>query len=125
METRGFQAYKAQSVSTMTQGEQLLLLYDELVKRLTRAELALDKEDYTVFEESVDRCTAIVNYLDRILDKKYPISRDLTRLYDFMTYDLARVKIGRNHTELERVKGMAAELRDSFRQAEKNNNSGK
>jgi flagellar protein FliS len=80
METMGFQAYKAQSVSTMTQGEQLLLLYDELVKRLTRAELALDKADYTVFEESVDRCTAIIEYLDGILDKKYPIGRDLTRL---------------------------------------------
>jgi flagellar protein FliS len=73
----------------------------------------------------VDRCTAIVNYLDSILDKKYPIGRDLSRLYDFMTYDLSRVKIGRNHTELERVKTMASELRDSFRQAEKNNSSGK
>jgi flagellar protein FliS len=125
METMGFQAYKAQSVSTMTQGEQLLLLYDELVKRLTRAELALDKADYTVFEESVDRCTAIIEYLDGILDKKYPIGRDLTRLYDFMTYDLSRVKIGRNREELKRVKTMADELRDSFRQAEKNNNSGK
>jgi flagellar protein FliS len=42
-----------------------------------------------------------------------------------MTYDLSRVKIGRNREELKRVKTMADELRDSFRQAEKNNNSGK
>jgi flagellar protein FliS len=119
MEVNGFRGYKEQAVSTMTQGEQLLLLYDEVVKRLTRAQLALDKEDYTTFEESVDRSTAILNYLDSVLDKKYPISHNLSQLYDFMTYELARVKFGRNRDELERVKNMAGELRDSFRQADK------
>lgn len=44
MDMRGFQQYKEQSVNTMTQGELLLLLYDELVKRLTQAELALNKD---------------------------------------------------------------------------------
>ncbi|MEI3361553.1 MAG: flagellar protein FliS [Oscillospiraceae bacterium] len=46
MDARGYQQYKEQSINTMTQGELLLLLYDELVKRATRAELALDKQDY-------------------------------------------------------------------------------
>ena len=35
MDMRGFQQYKEQSVNTMTQSELLLLLYDELFKRLT------------------------------------------------------------------------------------------
>ena len=52
MEMRGFQQYKEQSINTMTQGELLLLLYDELVKRLTQAELALSKENWPVFEAS-------------------------------------------------------------------------
>jgi flagellar protein FliS len=126
MEAKGFRAYKEQAVCTMTQEEQLLLLYDELVKRLTRAELALDKADYPTFEASVDRSTAIVEYLNAILDHRYPISRDLARLYEFMTYELGRVKIGRNRTELERVKTMASEFRDTFREAGKNaNNTGK
>jgi flagellar protein FliS len=125
MDSKGNLAYKEQAVDTMTQGEQLLLLYDELVMRLKRAELALNKKDYGVFEESVDRCSAIIEYLDSVLDHQYAISHDLTRLYDFMTYDLVRVKLGRNRTELERVKGMAEELRDSFRQAEKNSISGR
>jgi flagellar protein FliS len=125
MEARGFLEYKENAVGTMTQGEQLLMLYDELVKRLTRAELALDKADYPLFEAAVDRSSAIINYLDNVLDKHYEISHKLTKLYDFMTYELARVKFGRNRTELERVKKMSMELRDAFRQAEKNNNSGK
>ena len=125
MNMKGFQAYKDQTVNTMTQGELLVLLYDELVKRLTRASLALDKEDYSTFEASVVRSVEIIHYLDDTLDMQYPISRNLTRLYEFFCYELERVKMGRNRKELERVKGMASELRDSFREAQRNNDSGK
>jgi flagellar protein FliS len=119
----GLQAYKEQSVYTMTQGEQLLLLYDELIKRLTRADLALEKKDYEVFEASIERGIAIIRYLDDILDHKYEISRNLSQLYEFFTYELRRVQIGRNKTELARVKRMASELRESFQEANKKNAS--
>ena len=41
MDMRGYQRYREDSLNTMTQGELLLLLYDELIKRLTQAELSL------------------------------------------------------------------------------------
>ena len=81
MDMHGYEQYKAQSVNTMTRGELLLLLYDELVKRLTRAELAIGKQDYTLFEASITRCIEILEYLDDTLDPQYPISHDLHRLY--------------------------------------------
>ena len=103
----------------MTQGELLLLLYDELVKRATRAELALDKQDYPLFEASIDRCLEIIRYLDDTLDRQYPISAELSRLYEYFGYELNRVKVGRNRKELQRVKPMLADLRDTFRTASK------
>ena len=117
---QGYQGYKEQGINEMSQGELLLLLYDELVKRLLRAGLALDKADYPLFEASVDRSLDIIRYLDDTLDMQYPISRSLNRLYDYFGYELNRVKIGRNKTELERIKTMAGELRDTFREAQKN-----
>lgn len=125
MDMKGYEQYKGQSVNTMTQGELLILLYDELVKRVTRAELALNKEEYPLFEASVDRSIEIIHYLDDSLDRQYPISMNLTRLYEFFCYELNRVKAGRNHTELERVKGMVSELRDAFKEAQKSSDSGK
>ena len=116
---RGYQHYREDALNTMTQGELLLLLYDELVKRLTQAELMLDKAEYPAFEISVDKATAIIRYLDGILDRQYAISSQLTRLYEYFCYELSRVKSGRNRTELERVKRMVSELRSSFRDAEK------
>ena len=119
MGLQGYQQYKEQSINTMTPGELLMLLYDELVKRAARAELALQKEEYPLFEASIDRCIDIVRYLDDTLDRSYPISRELHRLYDFFCYDLSRVKVGRNKAELERLRPMLADLRDTFRTAEK------
>ena len=119
MDRRGYQQYKQQSVGSMTPGELMLLLYDELVKRATMASIALGKEEFTAFEAAVDRCTDIINYLDETLDRQYPISHDLSRLYEYFTYQLGRIKIGRNKEELERLRPMLADLRDAFRAAEK------
>ena len=119
MDARGYQQYKQQSINSMTPGELLLLLYDELVKRSTLASIALDKQDWPTFEAALERCTDIVNYLDETLDHKYPISHDLSRMYDYFTYELGRIKVGRNKKELERVRPMLADMRDAFRAAEK------
>ena len=123
MDRRGYQQYKQQSVGYMTPGELLLLLYDELVKRATMAAIALGKEDFPAFEAAVDRCTDIVNYLDETLDHKYPISQELSRMYEYFTYQLGRIKIGRNKQELERLRPMLADMRDAFRTAEKNSST--
>ena len=122
---RGFQQYKEQSVNTMTQSELLLLLYDELFKRLTQAELALGKENWPLFYASVQRAIEIIDYLDATLDKNYPISKNLAQLYEYFTYELGRVKIGRRSDLLGQVKSMVNELRDAFRQAAKSGESGK
>ena len=120
MDVRGYQQYKQQSINSMTSGELLLLLYDELVKRSTLASIALGKQDWPAFEGAMDRCIDIVNYLDETLDRQYPISRDLSRMYDYFTYQMGRIKIGRNKKELERLSPMLSDMRDAFRGAEKN-----
>ena len=125
MDMKGFQQYKEQSVNTMTQGELFLLLYDELYKRLSQAELMLDQQNYPVYESSIERSVAIIDYLDSTLDRQYPISGNLAQLYEYFTYELGRAKIGRRKEVLSHVKSMVAELRDAFRQAQKSGDSGK
>ena len=55
MNQNGYQQYKTQSINTMTKAEMLILLYDELIKRLTRAEIALKNENFTEFDAAVTR----------------------------------------------------------------------
>ncbi len=120
MDMRGYQHYKEDSLNTMTQGELLILVYDELYKRLTQADIALEQKQYKACESMVERCIIIIRYLDSALDRRYPVAADLGRMYEFFCYELQRVKIGRNKTELSRVKTMVGELRDTFKQAESN-----
>lgn len=120
MENNPIQHYKEQSVNTMTPNELLLLLYDELVKDLLRCGLALDKQEYELMEAAADKSIDIIRYLDDTLDDQYPISQELHKLYDYFGYQLARVKIGRNKQVLDQVRPMIMDLRDTFRQADKN-----
>lgn len=122
MRASGYQQYKNQSVSTMTQGEMLLLLFDELVKRITRAELALKDQDDEVFDQSINRAAEIIKYLKRTLNREYAISVQLRALYDFFIYELSRVKASRRQEILDEVKPLIEDLRDAFRQAEKKSN---
>ncbi|HCT91177.1 MAG TPA: flagellar export chaperone FliS [Lachnospiraceae bacterium] len=119
MYQNGYQQYKAQSVNTMTSGEMLLLLYDELIKRLTRAQIALKDKDYDLFEKSVQRSKEIVQYLNRTLNMEYRISYELRRMYEFFLYEISRLQVGRNETVIEELKPLVAELRDAFREASK------
>ena len=119
MYQNGYEQYKMQSVNTMTRGEMLLLLYDELIKRLTRAQLALDDEDYELFERAVQRSNDIVHYLDKTLNLDYQISYELRRMYEFFLYELSRLQAGRNSAVIQELKPLVMELRDAFREASK------
>ncbi|MBS5144913.1 MAG: flagellar protein FliS [Butyricicoccus pullicaecorum] len=119
MYMNGYDQYKSQSINTMTSGELLMLLYDELMKRILRAELALDQENYDLFSQSVDRSREIVRYLDDTLDRQFPISAELSRLYEFFQFELSRAAASRNKEVLQELKPLVEELRGSFRQAEK------
>lgn len=121
MSSYGYQHYKEQSVNTMTSGELLILLYDELLKRLTRAELSLEKKDYVTFEQSLQRSSDIVLYLKKTLDFKYEISMELKRMYDFFLYEFGRIKASRNSKFIAEVKPLITELRDAYKEAQRLN----
>ncbi|EXG83358.1 flagellar biosynthetic protein FliS [Clostridium sp. ASBs410] len=121
MASYGYQHYKEQTVNTMTPGEMLNLLYDEMLKRLTRAELALEKEDYELFEQSIQRAADIVTYLKDTLNYDYEISAELRRMYDFFLYEFSRIRAGRNSDVIEEVRPLIIDLRDAFKEAQRLN----
>lgn len=119
MYRNGYEQYKMQSVSTMTRSEMLLLLYDELIKRLTRAQIALGDKNYDLFERSVQRSRDIVHYLDQTLNMEYQISYELRRMYEFFLFELSRLQAGRNPAVVDELKPLVADLRDAFKEASK------
>ena len=117
----GYNRYKEKSIYSMSGGEQLLLLFDETLTRLTRAEYSLNDKNYADFDDCITRTSRIVRYLLEILDMEQPISRDLRRIYTYLVYDLSMVKAGRERRqdEIGRIRHILSELRDAFAQASK------
>ena len=117
----GYNRYKEKSIYSMSGGEQLLLLFDETLTRLTRAEYSLNDKNYADFDDCITRTSRIVRYLLEILDMEQPISRDLRRIYNYLVYDLSMVKAGRERRqdEIGRIRHILSELRDAFAQASK------
>ena len=115
----GYEQYKEQSINTMTKGEQLVLLFDEVVKNLKKSEIAIETKNYELLDVSIQKATDIVRYLISILDRSIPISNELYRMYDFFIYEFNRIKAGRNAEVIEEVKELVIEMRDAFREADK------
>ena len=117
----GYNQYKEKSIYSMSSADLLLLLFDESIKRLTRAEYSLKEKDYDDFEDCLQRVNRIVRYLIDILDMDYPISYDLRRIYDYLIFDLSRVRAGRERRqdEIGRIRHILSELREAFDGASK------
>jgi len=113
------QAYKEQTINTMTSGEMLILLYDEIIKRLKKAEILAKNSDYGNFEAEVKRAQEVVTYLNSSLDRRYEISAELTKFYNFFNYQMARLVAGRNLELIAEIVPLVEGLRDAYKQADR------
>ena len=95
------------------------MLFAEAVRRLLLAERALDAKDYKTFEDCLKRTSRIVRYLTDILDRTQPISRNLRSIYNYLIFDISRVKAGRERSraELGRIRHILSELGGAFEEA--------
>lgn len=105
-------------MNTMTSGELLLLLFDESAKRLTKAEMSLKNDDIPTFTASMERVSEIIRYLDTTLDKSYSISHDISRMYEYFQFQIARIKAGRNVELIHGLRTMLMDLRNTFKEAD-------
>ena len=114
----GLQSYKEQAVATMTQGEMLILLYDEIIKRLRKGKILMENGDFEAAESDLKRAREIVAHLEANLDRKYEISAELRRLYRFFDYQIARVVAGRKLEVIDEVIPLVEDMREAFKQAD-------
>lgn len=119
MKQNPYQAYKQQTVMTMTQGDMLTTLYNELIKELNFSLAAFDKKDYVEINRSLKKAQLILNHFRNSLDFKYEIADNLRALYDYF-YDVAlQANLKKNPNGISEIITMITELRDTYIQADK------
>lgn len=119
MLTNPYQAYKKQSIMTMTSGDMLTALYDGLIKNLTRALSSFEKKDYAEINQSLQKSQAILRHLQSSLDFQYEISTNLDTLYDYFLHTTIQANVKKNADGIPEIIEMITELRDTYVEAGK------
>jgi len=119
MMTNPYDTYKQQSVKTMTSGQMLVLVYNELIKQLGLAQQAFDKNDIPEINRSLQKSQLIIHELKGTLNFDYSISNNLNDLYDYFYSVILNANIKKDSSELQRIIEMASELKETFTEAER------
>lgn len=111
--------YQEQSISTMSKGELLVRLYDELLKNLKHASVLFGEGQSEPAKKCTEKAKDIVNYLYAILDDRYSLSSSLKRIYSHLLGQIIKANVSGNAEALSSVIPTVQELRDAWAQAEK------
>ncbi|MEW4372674.1 flagellar export chaperone FliS [Paenibacillus sp. WLX1005] len=111
-----FQKYQQSSVQTASPGQLIIMLYDGAIRFTKQGIVAINDKQYELANKSLVRAQAIINELTAALDHKYPISKELARLYEYMNYKLIQANIRKNAEDAEEIIGHLTELRDTWKE---------
>ncbi|MEG2206142.1 MAG: flagellar protein FliS, partial [Oscillospiraceae bacterium] len=103
----------------MTNGEMLVRLYDETAKQMNAGLSHIANNDVLATNTALQKARTILNYLTQTLDFKYPISQNLSSLYEFFTRQIVLANSHMDAQPILDVIPMIEELRDTFAQSEK------
>lgn len=111
--------YKEQSVMTMTQGDMVRLLFDEIINRLNKGLASLEQKDYEESNTHFKKARAIITHLSSTLDPQYEVSQGLASLYEYFSYQILQANLKKTPEPAAEVLPMIAELKEAFCQADK------
>lgn len=119
MQKNPYQAYRQQSVMTMTQGEMLNKLFEETVKQLSLAEMYLKDKDYNKTNDALQRAQRILNHLRATLNFDYDISNNLAALYEFFVSKIVEANIKKKPEPIREILPLVKDLQETFIEADK------
>lgn len=114
-----YEQYKKNSVITMTKGELLLMIYDELIKKLNYSVLLIERKDYEESKKNLDKCKKIINHLMATLDEQYEISQGLNELYFFFNKELIKASCFNDAKYINEILPIIKDLRNTWAEADK------
>jgi len=114
-----YEKYLDQSVTTMTQGEMVVRLYEEVINQLSRAKIHMEDNDTEKISLSIKKAQKILNHLLATLDHKYELSKNLDSLYRFFLQRIIVASVKKDKMIIDEVLPLIVELKDTFAEGER------
>lgn len=114
-----YEQYKANSINTMTRGELLIMVFDELIKKLNRSIVLMENKDFEQAKIQLDKSKRIITYLMETLDEHYKGANDLLELYMFFYRELIKAAGYSDSKYINEIMPMIKDLRNTWAEADK------
>lgn len=114
-----YEQYKKTSVNTMTKGELLLLLFDEVIKKLNQSKILMENKDFEQANVYIGKCSKIFNHLIVSLDDNYELSKELKEMYLFFNREIIKSLSTRNTKSIDDILPLIKDLRTTWAEADK------
>ena len=117
--TNPYHQYRNQKILNASREEILLMLYDEVIRQLERADQALEAKDIPTKVDAINRAINILMEFRRALNPQASpdLARHLEQLYDYMMVQLTLANYRNDRTPLGQVAQMVQELRAAWAEA--------
>lgn len=122
--TAQYQKYQHNYVTSLTSGEQLVLLFEQVCLNISKGIHFIEKKNVAEAHNSIVKAENIFYYLIDNLDFNYPISNDLFSLYNYITDRLVQANLKKDAAILAEVQKISCGLRDTWREAERISRAG-
>lgn len=121
METvaNAYKRYQQQGIMTASPVDLIVMLYDECVKQLRIANVALEKKNYAEANKACKHAQDILTELISSLDLKFDIARNLMSIYEFMLHEIIDINIKKDAKGIKPIIDMLENLREAWAQIRK------
>lgn len=117
MSVHAYQAYRQTQVSTASQGELLIMLFDGAIRFARQAREHLVQNELEQANFKLIRSQDIVNELSFALDLGMgEVAQNLERLYDYIYQLLVQANIKKDPGKIDSALQLLGELRDTWSQ---------
>ena len=113
-----YQQYQALSINTMTPGERIILLYEQLYLQISRSVLLIKNNKPADAHNCIIKAEKIILYLIDILDLSYSISKELLNIYEVIYKQLINANMEKDEETLQKMLPLITELKNTWQQAE-------
>lgn len=110
--------YQEQAIGTLSQGELIVRLYDEMIKNLKYAS-TLFPTNADAAQKCSKKCRNILNYLIVILNGKYDLSTRLGKIYSHMIGQIILTEATGDTSHIDAIVPQLEDLRSAWAEAEK------
>jgi len=111
--------YKVQQIMTAPPEQLTLMLYNGAIRFINESIAAIHEKQIEKSHNANIRTQNIIRELMATLDMQYDIAKQLMALYDYIEYRLQNANMKKDAGQLEEVKGLVTELRDTWAEAMK------